>query len=64
MKLVTRMAAVALVLFSAQAMAEKVAVLGVEEALLNSDAAKSFREEVKKEFADEEKQLVALEKQA
>jgi outer membrane protein len=45
-------------------MAEKVAVLGVEEALLNSNAAKNFREELKKEFADDEKQLVALEKQA
>ncbi|SIQ75009.1 OmpH family outer membrane protein [Marinobacterium stanieri] len=64
MKLVTRIAALVVVLFSAQAMAEKVAVLGVEEALLNSNAAKSFREELKAEFADEEKQLVALEKQA
>ncbi|WP_236014093.1 OmpH family outer membrane protein [Marinobacterium alkalitolerans] len=45
-------------------MAEKVAVLGVEEALLSSDAAQSFREELKKEFADDEKQLVSLEKQA
>jgi outer membrane protein len=53
-----------LLAFSTQAMAEKVAVLGVEEALLNSDAAKNFREELKKEFADDEKQLVSLEKQA
>jgi outer membrane protein len=51
-------------MFSAQVMAEKVAVLGVEEALLNSNAAKSFREQMKKEFANDEKQLVSLEKQA
>lgn len=63
MKFAVRMAAM-LLAFSAQAMAGSVAVLGVEEALLGSSAAKSFREELKKEFADEEKQLVALEKQA
>ncbi len=64
MKFVVRIAALVMVMFSAQVMAEKVAVLGVEEALLNSNAAKSFREELKAEFEDEEKQLVALEKQA
>lgn len=64
MKCLTRVAALVLMLFSAQVMAEKVAVLGVEEALLSSNAAKSFREELKKEFADDEKQLVSLEKQA
>ena len=64
MKLVVRMAATLLLVFSAQVMAGSVAVLGVEEALLSSDAAKNFREELQKEFADDEKQLVELEKQA
>lgn len=64
MKRLTRAAAVCAMLFSTQVLAQNVAVLGVEEALLTSDAAKSFREELKKEFADDEKQLVGLEKQA
>jgi|SRR5690554_1824316 outer membrane protein len=64
MKFASRFAAVLLLMFSAQAMAEKVGVLGVEEALLSSNAAKNFREQLKKEFADDEKQLVSLEKQA
>jgi len=64
MKFAVRMAAALLLAFSAQVMAGSVAVLGVEEALLSSSAAKTFREELKKEFADDEKQLVALEKQA
>ncbi|MDY6890092.1 MAG: OmpH family outer membrane protein [Pseudomonadota bacterium] len=64
MKFTAQLLTALLLAFSTQAMAEKVAVLGVEEALLNSDAAKNFREELKKEFADDEKQLVSLEKQA
>jgi len=64
MKFAVRFVTAVLLVFSSHAMAEKVAVLGVEEALLNSNAAKSFREELKKEFADDEKQLVAMEKQA
>ncbi|MBV0932504.1 OmpH family outer membrane protein [Marinobacterium weihaiense] len=64
MKRFTRAVALGAMLFSTQALAQNVAVLGVEEALLTSDAAKSFREELKKEFADDEKQLVELEKQA
>lgn len=52
------------VLFSVQASADKVAVLGVEEAVLKSDAAADFREQLKSEFAGDEKQLVELEKQA
>lgn len=64
MKRLTRAAALAALMFSAPVWAQKIAVLSVEQALLSSDAAKSFREELKKEFADDEKQLVALEKQA
>jgi outer membrane protein len=64
MKFAAQLFTAVLLAFSSHAMAEKVAVLGVEEALLNSNAAKNFREELKKEFADDEKQLVALEKQA
>lgn len=51
-------------LFSLQAAADKVAVLGVEEAVLKSDAAASLRNQLKAEFAGEEKQVVELEKQA
>ncbi|GAA0695676.1 hypothetical protein GCM10009104_24340 [Marinobacterium maritimum] len=64
MKRFTRVAAMAAMMFSAPVWAQKIAVLSVEEALLTSSAANSFREELKKEFADDEKQLVALEKQA
>ena len=42
------------VLFSLQAAADKVAVLGVEEAVLKSDAAADFREQLKSEFAGDE----------
>jgi|GEM_PF-275957 len=49
---------------SAQAFAEKVAVLSVQQALLASDAAKAFREKLKKELASDQKQVVNLEKQA
>jgi len=51
-------------LFSLQAAADKVAVLGVEEAVLKSDAAADLRKQLKAEFAGDEKQLLALEKQA
>lgn len=64
MKRLTRAAAICALMFSTHTLAQNVAVLGVEEALLTSDAAKVFREELKKEFADDEKQLVELEKQA
>ncbi|MBA4502804.1 OmpH family outer membrane protein [Marinobacterium marinum] len=64
MKRFTRAATLAALMFSAPAWAQKIAVLSVEEALLTSNAAESFREELKKEFSDDEKQLVELEKQA
>lgn len=48
MKRFTRAAAVAALMFTAPAWAQKIAVLGVEEALLTSKAASSFREELKK----------------
>ncbi|GGO78842.1 Skp-like protein [Marinobacterium nitratireducens] len=52
-------------MFSFQAAAaDKVAVLGVEEALLKSDAAADLRDQLKREFSGEEKQLLELEKQA
>ncbi|NVK42214.1 MAG: OmpH family outer membrane protein [Oceanospirillaceae bacterium] len=51
-------------LFSLQAAADKVAVLGVEEAVLKSDAATDLRKQLQAEFSGEEKQLLELEKQA
>ncbi|MBR9885504.1 MAG: OmpH family outer membrane protein, partial [Oceanospirillales bacterium] len=44
--------------------AGKIVVLDVQRALLSSDAASDFRKQLKSEFADDEKQLVDLEKQA
>ncbi|MDF2181772.1 OmpH family outer membrane protein [Neptuniibacter sp. CAU 1671] len=49
---------------SVSAHAEKVAVLGVQEALLGSTAAETFRETLRKELASDEKQVLELEKQA
>lgn len=51
-------------LVSPAAMAEKVAVLGVQEALLASQAAQSFRDSLKSKFSAEAKQVTALEQQA
>jgi len=66
MKRLTAVVATCLMLASMGANAETgaVAVLDVQQALLASDAATSFREELKKEFEGEERQLVDLEKQA
>ncbi|QEQ95722.1 OmpH family outer membrane protein [Neptunomonas concharum] len=56
---------IALVLLSSPwALAEKIAVLGVQEALLASNEAKSFKESLDKELKADEKRLVELEKQA
>lgn len=46
------------------AMAEKIAVLGIQEALLSSKAAVSFRESLTKELKKDETSLLELEKQA
>jgi outer membrane protein len=48
---------------SMSAQAEKIAVLGVQQALMASAAAVEFRSSVKSEFAKEEKNLLDLEKQ-
>ncbi|WP_409523485.1 OmpH family outer membrane protein [Nitrincola sp. MINF-07-Sa-05] len=44
--------------------AETIRVLGVQEALLSSQAAVAFSEQLEKEFAAEESQLLELEKEA
>ncbi|SIS45861.1 OmpH family outer membrane protein [Neptunomonas antarctica] len=46
------------------AFADKVAVLGYEEALLKTNAASTFRDTLKKELQGEEKRVLELEKQA
>ncbi|MDO6562611.1 OmpH family outer membrane protein [Amphritea sp. 1_MG-2023] len=48
---------------SLNAMAEKVAALSVQQALLSSKAADAFREKLKTEFSSEQKQLIDLEAQ-
>ncbi len=50
--------------FSFNAMAEKVVVLSVQQALLTSNAAEAFREQLKSEFSSEQKQLIDLQAQA
>ncbi|WP_299195303.1 OmpH family outer membrane protein [uncultured Amphritea sp.] len=50
--------------FSFNAMAEKVVALSVQQALLTSKAADAFREKLKSEFSSEQKQLIDLEAQA
>ncbi|UTW10293.1 OmpH family outer membrane protein [Marinobacterium rhizophilum] len=64
MNVIRGMLLVLVAVFSLQAAAESIAVLSVEEALLKSSAAASFREELKRELASEEKQVVEMEKQA
>ncbi|MBT3144450.1 OmpH family outer membrane protein [Neptunomonas phycophila] len=64
MKSVKYIVALVAVCFMPMAMAEKIAVLGVQEALLASKAAGSFRDSLKKELSGEEKRVVDLEKQA
>ncbi|GGK66235.1 OmpH family outer membrane protein [Amphritea balenae] len=55
---------VAGLLMSLNVMAEKVATLSVQQALLSSKAAEAFRAELQKEFSSEQKQLLDLEAQA
>ena len=49
---------------SSWAMADKVRVLGVQEALLSSNAANDFRAQLEQEFSSEETALQDLERQA
>jgi outer membrane protein len=53
-----------LICCSSWAMADKVRVLGVQEALLSSQAANDFRAQLEQEFASEETALTELERQA
>lgn len=46
------------------ALADKIAVLGYEEALLKSNAASSFRDTLQKELGGEKQRVLELEKQA
>lgn len=64
MKLIKIIAICMSVAFAPIAFADKVAVIGIQEALLASNAAASFRDSLKKELQGEEKRLVELEKQA
>ncbi|MBV1788816.1 OmpH family outer membrane protein [Marinobacterium sp. D7] len=64
MKQLTTLLAAAALMLSAQANAGKTVVLDVQRALLSSNAASDFRKQLQAEFADDEKQLVDLEKQA
>ncbi|PIE24979.1 MAG: hypothetical protein CSA60_02310 [Neptuniibacter caesariensis] len=63
MNLKTILAMILAVCFSFNANAEKIAVLGVQQALLESDAAASFRSKLKSEFSKDEKKILDLEKQ-
>lgn len=51
------------ILLSFNVMASKVATLSVQQALLSSKAADSFRDKLKAEFSSEQKQLVDLQTQ-
>ena len=64
MKLLKIIAICVSVAFAPVVLADKVAVLGYEEALLKSNAASSFRDALKKELLGEEKRVLELEKQA
>jgi outer membrane protein len=64
MNLVRVVLLAAATLVSSQALAEKVAVLGIQQALLASEAAGSFRAQLKEEFASDQARLLDLEKQA
>lgn len=61
LKFIVGMVLAACVSFNANA--EKIAVLGVQQALLASDAAADFRAKLKSEFTKDEKKILDLEKQ-
>ncbi|WP_432697637.1 OmpH family outer membrane protein [Marinobacterium sp. YM272] len=64
MKSIKTLFAVACLTLSAPVLAGKLAVLDVREALLTSDAASDFREQMQQEFSSDQQELVDLEKQA
>jgi len=64
MKSIMKTVLLCVALISTPAMAEKVAVLGVQEALLKSDAAQKFRNSLQQKFSADAKQLRQLEEQA
>lgn len=64
MKAIRIFALLFLTAVSSQAMAEKIVVLGIQQALLASEAAKQFDAKLKAELADDQNQLIDLEKQA
>lgn len=64
MKLIKALSFALITAVSMPAFAEKVAVLGVQEALLASNAAKAFRDSLQAELAGDQDKLVGLEKQA
>ena len=64
MKLLKIIAICVSVAFAPVVLADKVAVLGYEEALLKSKAANNFRDSLKKELQGEQKRVLELEKQA
>jgi len=64
MKLLRNVAFLCVALISTQALAEKVAVLGVDQAVRASKAAESFRNQLRNELAAEEAEVADLEKQA
>lgn len=64
MKCIKALMVVVTLLVAPLAQAEKIAVLGVQEALLSSKAAESFRASLQKELKAEQDQVIELEKQA
>lgn len=64
MKLLKIIAVSVSIAFAPVALADKVAVLGVQEALLKSNAAASFKTSMKNEFKGDAGRLLELEKQA
>ena len=63
-RLIIILTAAFLAMSQAQAADGRLAVLDVQRALLTSDAAGDFRNKLEQEFADDQQQLVDLEKQA
>jgi outer membrane protein len=64
MKLLRNVVLICVALMSTQALAEKVAVLGVDQAVRASKAAEVFRNQLRNELSAEESEVADLEKQA
>ncbi|WP_027858827.1 OmpH family outer membrane protein [Marinobacterium jannaschii] len=64
MKLLRNVVLLCVTLMSTQALAEKVAVLGVDQAVRASKAAEAFRNQLRNELSAEEAEVAGLEKQA